>query len=403
MKRRMLPISVLQLWAGPLPKEELFPDRKINPVLHWFIHPVKRHLAKYYLFLLKSFFGLKVVAVTGSSGKTTTSNLLYEVLSRDGKTVKTADSVTTTYNLPTTILRCTPNTRYLILEMGVEYRGDMDFYTWLAKPNIALLLNVSSVHSSFLGSTSDIFSEKSKLLLSLPANGMAVINADDPEINFSHNSQTLMFGSTPDCFTKIISAALTKDLQTRFTFKITGKNHSYVLPTIGTHLASNLAGVLTVFNILSVPEKHIISGLSKFRDPPHRLNIHRSKAGQIIIDDAYNANPLSTAASLKNFIDVCRITKKTPVFIFAQMNELGSYERSSHEEIGRLIKKLHIKHVFTLGKATALTIRTGGVGRYFDTFTDLQSAVQKFITTDHCVLIKGSNSWHLETLVPKLL
>ncbi len=398
-----MPLSLIRLWTGPLPQEEIFPDRKINPLLHWFIHPIKRRLAKYYLVFLKSFFGLKVIALTGSSGKTTTTNLLFSVLSKAGPTVKTADSVTTTYNLPTTILKCTPQTKYLILEMGVEYRGDMNFYTWLAKPDIAILLNITSVHSSFLGTLEEIFTEKSKLLSALGVSGTAIINADDKAITYTRHSGVLKFGSTSDCYVQIISSRLTSKLDTIFRLKVAGKIHTFTLPTIGTHLGPNLAAALTVFDQLGILPADITSGLAAFRNPPHRLNVHILPKGPVIIDDAYNANLLSTTSSLENFITVCRLTKKTPVFVFAQMNELGSYEKTAHENIGKLAKKLRIEHIFTLGKATVYTIRSAATGRYYDTFEDLSAAVKKFITPNHCVLIKGSNSWHLERLVPQLI
>lgn len=395
-------LYLIRMWLGPLPQEEIFPDRRVNRLLHWFIHPLKRRLAKYYLLLLKSLFGLKVIALTGSTGKTTTSNMLFSVFSQVGPTIKTADSVTTTYNLPTTILKCTPRTKYLILEMGVEYRGDMDFYTWLARPDIALLLNITSVHSTFLGSLPEIFAEKSKLLSALPPTGSAVINADDQAITYTNNSRVFRFGSSPGCYAQILSAQLTSDLHTVFRIKIAKVVHRYTLPTIGTHLGPNLAAALTVFRLLEIPQNVIKSGLARLPQPDHRLAVHIVPNGPVIIDDAYNANLLSTTASLENLLKIARLVKKQPVFIFAQMNELGTYEKVAHEKIGTLIKKHKIEHIFTLGKASVYTIRSAGKGRYYDTFEELSAAVKKFITPDHCVLIKGSNSWHLERLVPQL-
>ena len=121
-------LSLLKLWTGPLPKEELFPtDRTPNPLLHWVLHSLKRHTSRIYLKLLHRFFGLKIIAIGGSNGKTTTRNLLYSLLSPTHSTIATKDSITSTYNLPSPILRLRPCTKYFIFEMSVEYIVDMHF------------------------------------------------------------------------------------------------------------------------------------------------------------------------------------------------------------------------------------------------------------------------------------
>ncbi len=108
-------------------------------VLRWFIHPIKRKIAKYYLAFLKRFFGIKIIGITGSVGKTTTKEMVASTLKLQGPTVCSYANIDQIYNLPTTILRARPWTKYLVLEMGVEYPGEMDFYLWLAKPDIGVI------------------------------------------------------------------------------------------------------------------------------------------------------------------------------------------------------------------------------------------------------------------------
>jgi UDP-N-acetylmuramoyl-tripeptide--D-alanyl-D-alanine ligase len=376
-------LSLLRLWTGPLPHEELFPDRKINPFVHWFIHPIKRRFAKYYLFTLQHFFGLKVIAITGSTGKTTTANMLYSVLSLVGPTVKTVDSITSTYNIPTTILECTRYTKYLILEMGVEYAGDMDFYCWLAKPDIGVLLNVSPVHASYLGSLENIRAEKSKLL------------------------RYSKIGLTATDFPKIISSEITPNLKTKIIMDIRNSKLDQLeihLSLIGTHFAQNVSTIFAIASKLQIPVGYIISGLESVLPALHRFNPINLTGGNLLIDDTYNSNPLSAAASIETLAEIAAVTKKTPILIFSQMNELGSYEKAEHEKLGLFIRKLGITHLFCIGPAAKYVIDSAGYGKYFDTQDKLLTALQKLVICDlkFVILVKGSRSWHLENLLEKI-
>lgn len=401
-------LSLLRLWTGPLPKQEIFPDHPTNPLVHWLIHPLKRRLAKYYLVVLRKLFGLKVIALTGSAGKTTTSNILYSIFSQNGPTVKTADSITTTYNIPSTILRCTPKTRYLILEMGVEYPGDMTFYTWLAVPDIAILLNISSVHSFFLGSLQNIFAEKSLLLQKTSAqSGLSLYNADDPHIHLTPNSRLVPFGNRLHSYVQTLSAKITSKLTTELTFRISPSKDllKVNLPFIGTHLSHNVAASVAAAKLLGLSNLEIETGIYRTPHPKHRLEVLRTVSGHILIDDSYNANPLSTAESINVLAQISKITHTTPLLILGQMNELGSFEKPAHQQIGELIKKLTIKHLYTIGPATSLVIRHAKTGRYFENATQLSKSLGIALKTRRqlTILVKGSRSWHLENLIPKIL
>ena len=374
-------LKLLRLWTGPLPDQELFPNRQINPLLHWFIHPVKRRLAKYYLLILQQIFGLKVIALTGSTGKTTTTNMLYSIFSLAGPTVKTADSVTTTYNLPTTILHCSPRTRYLVLEMGVEYPGDMDFYCWLAKPDVGLILNISPVHSSFLGSQQNIKAEKYKL---------------------RKYSRAFI---EPKNFIPVISCRITPGLTTDIKLRLPDSPLTIHLPLLGTQFAQNTAAAASIATYFHLKSHLIKQGMESITPAAHRFQSLPLKNGSLILDDTYNANPLATQAALDTLAEVVKITNKTPVFVFGQMNELGRYEKSAHENIGRLVKKLGIKGFYCLGPATKFSIKSAGFGQYFESLEKLSSSVTSLAlrTSPLVLLIKGSHSWHLEKIIETLL
>ena len=395
-------IDFLRLWTGPLPAEELYPDRKVDPILHWIIHPVKRHLAKYYLMFLRHFFGLKVIALTGSTGKTTTSNMLFSDCSLAGPTVKTADSVTSTYNIPTTILRCTPNTKFLILEMGVEYRGDMDFYTWLAHPDIGIFLNLSPVHSSFLGSLKDIAAEKTKLLI---RSQVGIAGGDDPNITSDTPAPVYKFGAKANFLVRILKSRITADLTTQVDLVVNGDPLSLTLPFLGPQFGQNAAAAAAAAFLLQIPPETLKKGLECTPHPAHRLQPVRLKNGSIIIDDTYNANPLSVSESLKTLSLVSADRSLVPVFVFGQMNELGKYEEPAHRETGLEIKKLGIKNLYCLGPATKFTIQAAGFGRYFEDLDSLSGFISglSIHNSKLCILIKGSHSWQMENLVTRLV
>lgn len=396
----MLPL--LRLWTGPLPHQELYPDRKVNPLLHWFIHPLKRRIAKYYLLFLQRISGLKVIAITGSAGKTTTKDLLTNILSLEGPTVATRDNITPTYNIPSSILKCSMRTRYLVLEMGVEYPGDMDFYTWLARPDIAVITAINLTHTYHLGTLADVAAEKGRLLSALTTSGSAVINADDPNIQTGTSAQVFKFGTSPDNFVQIVNPVISPDLKTQMQLVINHKSYLINLSLIGRHFAASTAAAASAASLLSARPQNIVHGLETTPTLPHRMQLVPISDGPLVLDDSYNANPLAVIASLDTLIEISRLTGKIPVFVFGQMNELGQYEQPAHEEVGEKIKKLDIKYLFCTGPATKFTLATAGVGQYFETVDELTTAVSKFLNASHCTLIKASRSFHFETIVEAL-
>ncbi len=366
-------LNLIRIWLGPLPKEEIFPSPKPNPLNHWFFHPIKRRLAKYYLWLLQNLFGLQVIAITGSVGKTTTKDMLASILASQGPTVATTANITPTYNIPTTILRCTPATRYLILEMGVEYIGDMTFYTWLARPDIAIITAVNLTHTLHFGDLKTVAHEKG--LIGKNAKYL-IIPDSDPNIEINTTGQVI---------------------------KLKTKDYQLPATLIGNHFKLNASLAAKTAELLGVSPTTYNQQLTTFTPPPHRMNLIKLQNGGYIIDDTYNANPLATREALTALIETAKKLKKTPVFVFGQMNELGQYEKSAHEEIGLKIKSLNIKHLYCLGPATKHTIKYAGLGHYFDNPSDLYNAIYKILDTKYLILIKSSRGWHLEDLVKKLV
>src|SRR3989339_1931828 len=183
-------MNLIRWWMTPkLPERHIFlapheRPKSLYPLARvyfrkWLVHPIKRRLARYYLMTLQRFFGLEVVGITGSSGKTTTKEMTASILRQVGETAASFGNIDPIYNIPTTILKCRPSTKYLVLEMGVEYPGEMDFYLWLAKPNIAVITNINPTHVTYFKSVDNVYKEKVKLALFTGENDRVVLNRED--------------------------------------------------------------------------------------------------------------------------------------------------------------------------------------------------------------------------------
>lgn len=374
-------LKLTRLWTGPIAHEERHP----NPVFHWLIHPTKRHIARNYLKILQKFFKLKVIAIGGSNGKTTTRNMLLCILP---KAVATRDSITSTYNIPSSILRLRPWTKFFICEMSVEYVGDMDFYLWLAKPDLAIITQIELEHTQFFGSLDNVAREENKLTR---GKWLKIINGNSALIN-TNAINTFTFGSSDkfDCYIK--SSELTKDFKTTIALTINDHSMTIVLPAIGVHLAHPLAAAVLSASKLNLDLR--ISNLEFFNPPPHRLNVINHKSGAIFIDDTYNSNPSSTKAAIATAVELAKLTKRKLIIVISQMNELGPFEISEHQKLKELVKNYQ---VLSIGPAAK------NIGKNYPSQAELLTAIKKLaLNSNHLILFKSSRSWKLESIIAQL-
>jgi len=335
----------------------------MNQMITWLkkriYHPVKNILAKYYLIFLKSFTGIKVIAITGSAGKTTTKEMTASILRRAASTVWSKDNIDPVYNIPATILRCTPATKYLVLEMGIEYPGEMDFYLGLVKPDVAVITNIFPTHTEFLGSVEGVFREKSKLVLSLDKDSYAVLNRKDAKL---------------------------KSLPERLRAKVVWFE------------GGNMDAARAVGNIFGVGRKDMEAGLKNFDRLGHRLRVIRLISGATLLDDSYNSNPEALLATLREFNKMA-----------GDMLELGKLEESEHRRVGREVVKSDFDAVIGVGKAVKFLIDevkkgSGKTETYlFRDQTSVLPALKPLAVKDSFILIKGSRSIGLDKVVDALV
>lgn len=397
----MLPEVHIYIQKDKRPKE--FPALVRMYYRKWIIHPVKRRIAKYYLVFLRKFCGLKVVGITGSAGKTTTKEMVGSILKNVGPTVISYANIDPVYNIPTTILKCTPGTKFLILEMGIEFPGEMDYYLWLAKPDISICTSVYWTHTLFFGSIDGVEKEKSKIVKLLNKNSFAVLNADDPRVKkmAKKTKAKVIFYNLP----KEIN--YTSDFATKFDLTFADKILTIKLPMLGKQFVSNsLAAANTAF-LLGASQESIKDGLENLPTTPQRMVVKKIKNNSILIDDSYNANPSAVKATLDVFNEIAK--GKTKIFIFGEMKELGQKEKELHQEIGKYVANKKIDCVIGIGDLVNYTFTYAnkfGISKdklfLAKTNDEILDILKKIRKADMAILVKGSRSMKLEEVVTKI-
>ncbi len=409
---------IIAWWMTPkLPPHDIFelPSLKDNSlsslvsfyISRWIKHPIRRRRAKKYLKMLQETTPLKVIAITGSAGKTTTTEILALILKQIGETVWSANSVDSVYNIPNTILQTKPSTKYLILEMSVEYQGEMDFYLWLARPSIGVITNIYPTHTEFFGNPEGVLEEKSKLVKSLDEKDIAVLNSDDKslkKLGEKLKSKIVWFGK--DTNTMISQYGITKDLKASFKviFDQTPKKSIKIETVVlGEQFAYNALAAATVANLLGSSLDQIKKGIESYKGSSHRMAVFKHDSGAIIFDDSYNNNPNAAKEAIKTFLQASEGKKK--IIVFGDMRELGNLDKKYHQELGKILGNSNLEYLLCIGESSKLTadMAKKELGEkkvdWAPTYKEAIDLVKPFIKKDSAILVKGSRSLHLEYLI----
>lgn len=407
----------IKWWVTPkLPKEHIFlnsdkypknPFAIINIYFKkWLIHPVKRRVAKYYLIFLRKSFGLKVIGITGSAGKTTTKEMLTSILKLKGKTIFSYANIDPIYNIPSTILKCDFSTKFLILEMGVEYPGEMDFYLWLAKPDISIITNIYETHLEFFKNKEGVYEEKRKIAINLKENDYVVLNSDNEytsEILKITKAKSILFGGEGELKAKDIKLDLTG---TKFTLEDSQGKISIQLPILGKQFVENALAASATAEILRIDRNEIKQGLERFNPQEHRMRVNKLKNGAILIDDSYNNNPKAAIKALDTLEEIA--AKREVIIVFGDMLELGVFEQEAHRKIGEIISKMKIKNLIGVGKASLNTVdevkkKMGEKAFWVSSSSEVLPILKPLINSNSLIFVKGSRSVGLDRVVSQLL
>jgi UDP-N-acetylmuramoyl-tripeptide--D-alanyl-D-alanine ligase len=344
-----------------------------------------------------------VIGVTGSHGKTSVKDLLAHLLEPSGPTIAPVGSFNNLWGVPLTVLRTDSSTRFLVVEMGARGVGHIAELCQIAPPDIGVVLNVGTAHLGEFGSPEGIALAKGELVEALPADGVAVLNADDRLVAAMAERTTarlLTFGVSGD----VAVGAVTLDDagEPHFTLAHEGVVAEVHVPQIGAHHAMNAAAAAAAaiaagLDLSTIAERLGTAGASS----PMRMERHVRADGLVVINDAYNANPESMAAALRAVAD---IGHGHAVAVLGEMLELGDRSADAHREIGRLAADLGFARVLVIGQGAAPI--ADGAGTIAELVEDVDVAISTLsasLHTDDVVLVKASRGGRLERVAQALL
>ncbi|MFE1784699.1 UDP-N-acetylmuramoyl-tripeptide--D-alanyl-D-alanine ligase, partial [Streptomyces sp. NPDC059506] len=285
--------------------------------------------------------GTPLVALTGSSGKTSTKDLIAQVLEHLGPTVFTPGSLNNEIGLPLTALRADDSTRHLVLEMGARGKGHIRYLTGLTPPRIGVVLNVGTAHVGEFGGRDAIAEAKGELVEALPADGLAVLNADDPLVRAMASrtkARTVLFGEAADAEVRAEDVHLDDLGRPAFTLRTPTGCASVTLRLYGEHHVSNALAAAAVARELGMPVDRIATALSEAGTLSRwRMEVTERADGVTVVNDAYNANPESVRAALRALVAMGRGRRTWAVL--GEMAELGEVNPPPHHPGGRICRR----------------------------------------------------------------
>ncbi|GAA4716829.1 UDP-N-acetylmuramoyl-tripeptide--D-alanyl-D-alanine ligase [Pedococcus ginsenosidimutans] len=295
---------------------------------------------------------LTVIGITGSSGKTSTKDLLASVLSSDAPTVAPVGSLNSEVGVPLTVFRVTPQTRYLVAEMGARGIGHIAYLTTIAPPRIGIELNVGSAHVGEFGSREAIAVAKAELVAALPEDGLAVLNADDPAVRAMAtrtNARVQLVGTAPDATVRATDITLDPAGRPSFTLLTPVGEAAVTLPLHGEHHVGNALAVVAAALECGLGLDAVVAALSTATPASRwRMEVVERPDGVTVVNDAYNANPDSMRAALKALAAMGGGGRRTWA-VLGSMLELGDESTAEHDAIGRLAVRLNISRLVVVG------------------------------------------------------
>jgi UDP-N-acetylmuramoyl-tripeptide--D-alanyl-D-alanine ligase len=355
---------------------------------------------------------LRVVGITGSNGKTTTKNLLRAILGAEGPTVAPEGSFNNQVGAPISMLRIDETTRFLIVEMGASGAGEIARLVSIARPDIGVVLKVGLAHAGGFGGIDATEAAKSEMVTDLPSTAVAVLNVDDERVARMAQrtaARVIGFGLAADAEVRADDIAATVR-GTAFTLVADGVRRRVQLRILGEHHVMNALAALTVARELGVDLDRAIRALEAVpRAERWRMELFTRDDGVIVINDAYNASPDSTAAALKTLAQLGRDESRRTIAVLGEMAELGPYAQEEHDRIGRLAVRLDIRQLVAVGEGARHIHAAAGLEGSWDgesmLVPDIDAAydvLRDLVRPGDIVLVKSSKSAGLRFLGDRL-
>ncbi len=349
-------------------------------------------------------FEIPVIAVTGSNGKTTTKEMIAAILrSEFGDAVLvTRGNLNNDIGLPLTLLGLDPSHRAAVIEMGMSHPGEIAYLAPLGAPTVAVVTNAQRAHLEGMGDMNEVAREKGSIFVGLADGGVAVVNADDAYADLwrmmagSHLLRT--FGIE---HAAVVRAGVRQQgLTTRLSLQAPEGRAELKLAVPGRHNARNALAAAAACLAAGIPLAAVTAGLEGFAGLKGRLQRRQGRAGAVVLDDTYNANPDSVRAG----IDVLAATVGRKVLVLGDMGEIGEASGQYHDEIGGYAKSQGIDRLLAFGDASQQAVRNFGEGaRHFCDIEKLIAAVNKELGPETTVLVKGSRFMKMERVADAIV
>ena len=348
-------------------------------------------------------FDLPLAGITGSNGKTTVKEMLRSMLAQwlgDEAVLATGGNLNNDIGMPLTLLGLRDTHRAAVIEMGMNHAGELTYLSGLARPTVALVNNALRAHIGHFGSVEAIARAKAEIFAGLAADGVAVINRDDPNrdlfVAAAAGRQIVEFGlATGDVHA--LDTELLAD-GSRLTLVTPAGRAAVMLPVPGQHMLANALAACAVASAMGVPLPAMVAGLQAFAGVPGRLAFRRAASGLTVIDDTYNANPDSVRAA----IAVLAARSGRRWLVFGDLGELGEGAPALHAEIGQAAKAAGLDGLVTLGTVSREAAAAFGPGALAcDSVEAVLEALAPLGAADS-VLVKGSRFMKMERVVAAL-
>ncbi len=348
-----------------------------------------------------------VVAITGSSGKTTVKNMLADLLSEKFSVSKTRNNNNNHIGVPLTILNTNEKHQFLVAELGTNHFGEIPYTSKIICPDYALITNIGASHLQFLNNKNGVWKEKSSLFdETIRYNGKLFINYDDPLIKKYKVKKdcAIKYGSDPrtDVYGKI--KKYTEDGRPVVELIRKGKKILAEIPLYGEASAKSFIAAAAVALEMGISKSNLLSALKKIKMPAGRLNVIKLK-DSVLIDDTYNANPESTKAAIELLSKIK--THKRKILFLGDMLELGKAEIILHETLAGTINKVRVNEVYTIGTRmkhlSEKLIQKNLIKKHFNNRKSLIFQIRNMNLKQSVILVKGSRRMHMEDFLEEIM
>ncbi|MEP6651516.1 MAG: UDP-N-acetylmuramoyl-tripeptide--D-alanyl-D-alanine ligase [Lapillicoccus sp.] len=342
-----------------------------------------------------------VVGVTGSQGKTTTKDMLGDILGTRAPTVAARESQNNELGVPLTALRVVPGTRYVVSEMGARGMGHIAYLAAIMRPRVGVVLNVGVAHLGEFGSQEGIAAAKGELVEALPHDGIAVLNADDPRVvamAARTSAAAVTFGRAEDADLRVDQVGLDPQGRVTMGLRWRGAEGDVTMDYLGKHHAMNAAAAAAAALGLGFALDEVVQALRASRPRSKwRMQMTSSPGGVLVVNDTYNANPDSMRAALQALVHIAgRRSGSRTVAVLGEMCELGDTSHLEHVAVGRLVAALGISALVVVGEAARPMLE--GVA-----LDPAWSVLRGALNEGDVVLVKASRAVGLEGLAAALV